>query len=238
MQAPSTEGEAYGRWLTGCPTCRNTGPSNRATRLTRGAFFRRGPDLTEEIETVTERKRALRATLIAERARLSTEERAERSRRIAERAIRFPFVSEAHLVALYAPLGTEVDALELSRLLGSARTVYPRALRGSHRLAFARCTPRELVRGAFGAREPPASAVAVELAEVDCVVLPGIGFSEKGHRLGRGGGFYDATLAGMATARRVGLAFEVQVLKEIPFEPHDARLDAIVTESRTLLFPP
>jgi len=180
----------------------------------------------------------LRATLIAERARLSTEERADRSRKIAERAVRLPFVSEARLVALYAPLGTEVDALEMARLLGSARTVYPRAVRGAHRLAFARCAPRELVRGAFGAREPPASAVGVELAEVDCVVLPGIGFSGLGHRLGRGGGFYDATLAGMPTARRVGLAFEVQVLEEIPFEPHDARLDALVTESRTLLFPP
>ena len=140
-------------------------------------------------------------------------------------------------MALYAPLGTEVDALELARLLSSARTVYPRAVPGSHRLAFARCSPRELVRGALGAREAPASALAVELGTVDCVVLPGIGFSATGYRLGRGGGFYDATLAGMPAARRVGLAFEVQVLDRIPYEPHDARLDALVTESRTLLFP-
>ena len=43
VQAPSFEGEAYGRWCTGCPTCRNTGPNNRATRLTRGAFFSPAP---------------------------------------------------------------------------------------------------------------------------------------------------------------------------------------------------
>jgi len=237
---PSNEGEAYGRWCTGCPTCRNTGPSNRATRLTRGALFfalAGGFDLSAAKESLTERKRALRSTLIAERARLSPEERAARSSIIARRALELPIVAKARIVAVYAPLGTEVDALELASLLGTVRPVYPRSVPGTRRLAFARCSPRELVRGPLGAREPPASAPAVDPADIDCVILPGIGFSEGGHRLGRGGGYYDATLRDMARARRVGLAFDVQLLPQIPSEPHDARLDAIVTESRTLTFP-
>jgi 5-formyltetrahydrofolate cyclo-ligase len=190
-----------------------------------------------EFENTTERKRALRSTLIAERARLSPEERAERSRQVAERALQLPVVSDARLIALYAPLGTEVDALELARLLGTLRPVYPRAVAGSRRLEFARCAPRDLVRGPLGAREPPAEALAVDPADIDCVVLPGIGFSLTGHRLGRGGGYYDATLGEMPAARRIGLAYEVQLLPEVPFEPHDARLDALVTEARTLTFP-
>jgi 5-formyltetrahydrofolate cyclo-ligase len=194
-------------------------------------------DLSDAPETPTQRKRALRSTLIAERARLSVEERAERSLLIAERAARLPFVSGARIVALYAPLGTEVDALELARLLGPVRTVYPRNVPGSRALAFARCQPRELVRGPLGAREPPAAEPAIDPADVDCVVMPGIGFSTSGHRLGRGGGYYDATLRDMPGARRVGLAFDVQLLEELPLESHDARLDAIVTESRTLTFP-
>lgn len=188
------------------------------------------------MESPTERKRALRSTLIAERARLSPEERAERSRRIAERAARLPLVQEAPVVALYAPLGTEVDALELARLLGAGRTVYPRSVPGARRLEFAHCAPRELVRGPLGAREPPPSAGAVDLGSIGCVVLPGIGFSASGYRLGRGGGYYDSTLREMPGARRVALAFELQLLDELPLEPHDARLDAIVTESRTLTF--
>ena len=192
--------------------------------------------MSVEHESPTERKRALRSTLIAERGRLSTEERADFSRRIAERAMQLPWLAAARVVALYAPLGTEVDALELARALGALRAVYPRTVPGSRRLEFARCAPRDLVRGPLGAREPPADAKAVDPGEIGCVFLPGIGFSLAGHRLGRGGGYYDATLEEMPAARRVGLAFEVQLLPELPAEPHDARLDALVTEARTLTF--
>jgi 5-formyltetrahydrofolate cyclo-ligase len=140
------------------------------------------------------------------------------------------------MVALYAPLGTEVDALELARLVGSLRTVYPRTVPGSRRMDFAHCAPRELVRGPLGTREPPRDAPSVDPASIDCIVLPGIAFSEKGHRLGRGGGYYDATLSEFPAAQRVGIAFEVQILPEVPHEGHDAALDAVVTESRALLF--
>lgn len=192
--------------------------------------------MTADTESPTERKRALRSTLIAERARLSPEERADRSRIIAERADKLEMVAGARLVALYAPLGTEVDALELARLVGGLRTVYPRSVAGSRRLEFARCAPRDLVRGPLGAREPPAEARAVDPAEIQCVILPGIGFSLDGYRLGRGGGYYDATLREMPRARRVALAFDVQVLNQVPAEVHDIRLDALVTETRTLTF--
>lgn len=192
--------------------------------------------MTADTESPTERKRALRSTLIAERARLSPEERADRSRIIAERAEKLEMVAGARLVALYAPLGTEVDALELARLLGGLRAVYPRSVAGSRRLEFARCAPRDLVRGPLGAREPPNDARAVDPGDIQCVILPGIGFSLDGFRLGRGGGYYDATLREMPGARRVALAFDVQVLPEVPAEVHDVRLDALVTETRTLTF--
>lgn len=143
------------------------------------------------------------------------------------------------MVALYAPLGTEVDALEIARraLARGASVVFPRAVAGERRLAFARCAPEELVRGPFGAAEPPAGAPEVPLDEVPCVVVPGLAFSLGGLRLGRGGGHYDTTLAAMPRAVRVGVGYEVQVVPDLPREPHDASLDAIVTESRTLIFP-
>ncbi len=211
--------------------------ARRVSTFTIGERRSRGDHLTGGPESATERKRALRSTLIAERARLSPDERAERSRRIAERAARLPMGEQPTLVALYAPLGTEVDALELARLLGPVRAVYPRSVPGSRLLEFARCEPRDLVRGPLGAREPPPSAAAVQRESVGCVVLPGIGFSADGYRLGRGGGYYDSTLRDMPGARRVALAFDLQLLDRIPLESHDVRLDAIVTESRIILVP-
>jgi 5-formyltetrahydrofolate cyclo-ligase len=188
---------------------------------------------------MSEAKRALRSELIALRARLSPEERAARSLSIADRVEEVPAFRAARILALYAALGTEVDCAEIARrALGrGVQVVFPRTLPRERRLAFARCAPAALVRGALGAGEPPPGAAEVDPDEVDCVVVPGVAFSEDGTRLGRGGGHYDATLEAMPRAARVGVGYEVQVVPSLPREPHDATLDVLVTEARTLLFP-
>ncbi|HTN53304.1 MAG TPA: 5-formyltetrahydrofolate cyclo-ligase [Anaeromyxobacter sp.] len=189
------------------------------------------------VDPVGDAKRALRTQLIAVRARLAQDERIRWSRAIAARLVELPQVRSARTVALYAPLGTEVDALDLvPRLLErGARVLFPRAM-PDRLLAFAPCTPAELVRGPLGAREPPSSAPGVALAEIECVVMPGVAFSLDGLRLGRGGGYYDSTLKAMPRAARVGVAFEAQVVAALPREPHDVTLDALVTEERLLHF--
>jgi 5-formyltetrahydrofolate cyclo-ligase len=103
-------------------------------------------------------------------------------------------------------------------------------------MGVARCTPAELVQGRFGAREPPPGRGGVPLTEVDCVIVPGLAFAPDGRRLGRGGGHYDATLAAMPRALRVGVAFDAQLVRAVPHEAHDAFLDALATESRLLTF--
>jgi 5-formyltetrahydrofolate cyclo-ligase len=183
-------------------------------------------------------KRALRAELIASRARLSIEERARRSLAVAERLAALPLFRDARVVALYAPLGTEVDSTEMARavLARGGEVAYPRTVPGERRLVFARCDRAELVKGPLGAGEPPPDAREVPLDALGCVVTPGVAFSEDGVRLGRGGGYYDATLRLAPRVPRVGVAFDVQLVAALPREPHDAQLDAIVTESRTLRF--
>jgi 5-formyltetrahydrofolate cyclo-ligase len=189
--------------------------------------------------TPFERKRALRVELVARRAQLGADERAAHAAAIAARIGDLSAFRDAGTVALYAALGAEVDATRITgaALVRGARVVFPRAVPGSRRLAFARCDPADLVRGPLGVAEPPPGAPEVDLAEIGCVVLPAVAFSLDGLRLGRGGGYYDATLAAMPGAARVGVAFELQIVPVLPREPHDVRLDAVVTEARTLLFP-
>ncbi len=237
---PSSEGEAYGRWCTGCPTCRNTGPSNRATRLYAGALFLPAEAAlsgTREIEA-SEEKRALRAALVAARRALPAAERLEKSRTIAARLDEVPAFRSARTLAVYSALGAEVDTAVIAAraLARGALLVFPRVVPGDRRLAFGRCAPDALACGPLGALEPPADAAEVPRDAVDAVLLPGVAFSADGHRLGRGGGYYDATLEAMPRAARIGLGFELQVVPALPFEAHDARLDALVTEARTLLF--
>jgi len=183
-------------------------------------------------------KQALRKVLLAARASLPAADRAERSRRIAEHLLSFPPFLAARTVALHAALGAEADPSPLAAALRArgVRVVYPRARAGERVLGFAEAAPESLVRGPLGAPEPPPGAPEIAPAELDALVLPGVGFSTDGHRLGRGGGYYDATVAAIPRALRVGLAFDVQLVAELPREPHDARLDAVATETRLLVF--
>jgi 5-formyltetrahydrofolate cyclo-ligase len=187
---------------------------------------------------MSETKRALRSRMIAVRARLSADERAAAAHAVAERVEHVARVRAARVVALYAAMGAEVDAGALAPRLRArgVAVVWPRARAGERRLAFALAEPAELVAGPLGALEPPAGAREVALDDIDCFVVPGVAFSEDGHRLGRGGGYYDATLGLAPRAARVGLAYDAQLVPTLPTEPHDAAMDAVVTEARTLLF--
>lgn len=188
----------------------------------------------------TDSKAALRAELLAARTRLAPERRAVLSREVAARAVALSSFERARTVALYAPMGAEVDPAEIARRAISLgkRVAFPRLADGARALEFAACAPEELSPGALRTREPPASAAAVALDEIDLVLVPGVGFDPEGRRLGRGRGHYDATLAALpASASRVGLAFELQIVPRLPHEAHDELLDAVVTDSRVLVPP-
>lgn len=86
-----------------------------------------------------------------------------------------------------------------------------------------------MIPGEFGAAIPAEGA----WIEPELLIVPMLAFDARGYRLGYGGGFYDRTLA-MLRARRptkaVGFAFAAQEMPEVPTEPTDERLDAVVTE--------
>jgi 5-formyltetrahydrofolate cyclo-ligase len=195
--------------------------------------------LSGKVDLATgEEKRALRTALLAARTAIPPAERLERSLLIATRLEDVPAFRGARTLALYAALGAEVDPSEVASRARSrgVELVFPRVIPGERRLAFARCAPDALVVGPLGALEPPPDAPELPGEEVDCFLVPGVAFTEDGHRLGRGGGYYDATLAAMPRATRVGVAFDLQLVPALPSEAHDARLDALVTEARVLLF--
>ena len=87
-----------------------------------------------------------------------------------------------------------------------------------------------LGEGPFGTRHPEPHEPVVP----DVVVLPCLGFDERGHRLGYGGGYYDRTLAGLHDALTVGVAFEACAMRGFEEQPHDRPLDWVITERRAL----
>jgi len=186
-------------------------------------------------------KRALREAAAAARRLLPAEERAASSVAIQERLVALPIFLRAATVGLYAPIGAEVDTAAIARaaLRQGKELAFPRLAPDRPGLDFAACSPEELVPAALGTREPPPDATPVAGAALDLLLVPGVAFDLRCHRLGRGRAYYDATLAALPPSTlRVGLAFEVQIVPAVPLEAHDQPLDAVITEARVILRDP
>jgi 5-formyltetrahydrofolate cyclo-ligase len=180
-------------------------------------------------------KSALRRQLRARLAAIRPEERATASARFRDQVLRFPGWHQANLILLYAPMPGELD-VEL---------LWPDALSAGKSLCFPRFVPatgifearlvqdpvNDLLPGAFGIREPTSAAVVLPLNRLDLVLVPGLGFTPDGHRLGRGRGYYDRLLA-KVRGLKCGVGFDQQLVETIPCEPHDITLDCILTPTR------
>ena len=90
-------------------------------------------------------------------------------------------------------------------------------------------TESDLTEGPFQLMQPAAEAKDL-IPHV--VFVPLVGFTSDGHRLGQGGGHYDRWLESYRGRTKVGLAWDVQLVETLPLEPHDQKLDAVVTPTR------
>ena len=175
-----------------------------------------------------ERFRHVRQSLAAE---VRAEASAQIARRLAE-VVGERLDGPADTVALFWPLPGEVDLRALAESLrASGVTVALPAVAGRRQLAWRAFEGTDhLADGPWGLREPADHAAPVDPARLAVVAVPGLAFGRDGSRLGTGGGFYDAALAQTA-ALRVGVAFAATLTAAVPSEPHDERLDAVVTEA-------
>lgn len=143
---------------------------------------------------------------------------------------------------VYVDFRSEVETrlliTELLRL--GKRVVVPVTLVKEKRLLLVaiRNVAEDLVPGYCSIPEPRMELRKSNLvagSEVETIILPGSVFDERGGRLGYGGGYYDRFMVYEAPqARRIGLAFELQMVEKLSLQDHDELLDLIVTEKRII----
>jgi 5-formyltetrahydrofolate cyclo-ligase len=192
-------------------------------------------------------RKQIRARMRALRAAIPPASRAKRDAEIVARLCALPEVAGARRIALFVPMEdrSEIDLRPLdARWRAEGRHVlYPRlsevvreagqppSLNGE----LSPASLAELVASDAGFLEPPASARAASRGEVDVVVVPALAVSATGHRLGYGGGFYDRILPVYCPpASAVVVAYDFQLLAELPVFEWDFPCDVVVTDRRTL----
>jgi len=178
-------------------------------------------------------KTALRQKIRAALEKISTAVRAVESIELCERLK--PQLQSARTILFFAPLPGELDLWPL--LEEAAREGKKVALpwfdpvAQTYRARRVENLTREIVTGKFGVREPAASCVEIPLDRFDLALVPGVAFDLSGNRLGRGQGHYDRLLAKISGVK-CGVSYDFQLVGEIPNEPHDARVDFVLTPVR------
>lgn len=187
-------------------------------------------------------KAAIRREYLAARQALSAAEWAERSRAVLERLASVAEFRDATTVLTYvSSKDNEVDtqASIESMLTRGVCVVVPIAGEDC-RLTWSRLESlSELGPGRFGILEPlPEFVRPTDPPDSAVVLVPGIAFTRDGYRIGYGGGYFDRFLADFGGVS-IGLAFDLQILQRETtdaaslFQPHDAPVDIVVTESST-----
>ncbi len=139
-------------------------------------------------------------------------------------------LGDVQVVMCYWPLPDEVDIRPLiNRLVAKGTTVLLPKVTDDVTMTLHRYTSSEdLAEGAFHIMEPTGKPFT-DWQQIDTILVPGVAFDAAGHRLGRGRGYYDRFLATCRQARKVGVCFPFQRVKEVPVEEHDVRMDDIIS---------
>jgi len=184
---------------------------------------------------VREQKAAIRARVRDQVKLLTPVERAAASSQVFSRLRREAVWREAKTVLLYSPLADELDIRSLLQdaLMVGKTVALPRFEEKEGAYAACRVTDldRDLRLGRFEVNEPKPGCPVIPLNRLDFVAVPGVAFTVDGCRLGRGKGVYDRLLASVRGIK-CGIAFDRQIVEHIPVEPHDVRLDYLLTPTR------
>lgn len=165
---------------------------------------------------------------------LTPAQRRAASKRLARRVRRLAAYRRARWILVYLALETEVDTRPMiaQALADGKRVAAPMTLttRRMIRLAELTSLTRGLVAGPHGITQPdPRRARRVDPGVLDLALIPGLAFDARGHRLGRGGGYYDRFLATLPrTIPRVGLAFRCQRVRHLPRASHDQPVTTVL----------
>ena len=147
------------------------------------------------------------------------------------------FFSKSKVIAAYYPILNEVQTFRIIRecLLVKKTVCLPKLL--DKKIVFFSITNlNDLETGSFNIKEPLLNKDNI-CEEIDTVITPGIVFDRCGYRIGYGKGYYDRYLKHFSKhdSNAVGLGYEFQLMELIPYESHDVKLNALVTDKEVIL---
>jgi len=184
-------------------------------------------------------KQEIRNKVLAERDKLSLQEINLKSEEIKKNLWTVPEFIDSETIFLFVHFRSEVRTIPIIEkcLEEHKKVILPLTNVHNKKLILYFINDLNHLReGAYGILEPdPKKNVIANPEDIDCAIIPGSAFDLKGGRMGYGGGFYDRVIPLLKKeTSRIALAFELQIIDEVPMGYFDQRVDIIVTEKRII----
>ena len=196
--------------------------------------------LIKMLSAIHSLKRSLRKELKARIKRMPDDQKREESLKIAKKVLNLKAYQESSRVSVYLSMPSEVDTTEiLNHIFDQGKKCYV-PLYTSEDMKMVRLKDlndyNSLPLTSWNIKQPNENEVreiAIESGGLDMVIVPGLGFTSDGLRIGRGKGYYDNYLKKHfekigKKPLTVGLAFSVQICNEIPYTDNDVKLDMVL----------
>ena len=182
--------------------------------------------------SVSIEKAALRKHLLEKRDATSAELQDITSEKIHKNLKKNSSFINAQNIACYFPIGSEVKThdIMLDILKQGKNLLLPRIVDDNIQFYIV-SNLEKLEKGRFDIMEPKDSCERTK--KIDCVLIPTVGVSKSGVRLGYGHGYYDRFLSS-TDAMKISLTYSKQIVKSIPSDSHDIKIDWIVTEDENI----
>ncbi len=160
----------------------------------------------------------------------------EKSERIRNSLKKLGEYKDAKTILFYVSIEKEVSTREIiaEAISDGKSVVVPKVNHKTKIMTLHRISHlEELSPGYIGILEPIGKPEVFPTSGIDLAVIPGIAFDERGHRLGRGGAFFDRLLKHVECPK-IALGFDFQIIDSIPTLPHDVPIDVVITEKRVI----
>jgi 5-formyltetrahydrofolate cyclo-ligase len=188
-------------------------------------------------------KSDIRKYILSRRDSIREEIRKDKDREIKERLLALSEFKASHKILLYASFRSEVDTFDLLKycVAHGKVVVLPKVDKQDNELKLYEIKDTgELISGYLGISEPDVPEDRLMNVEhMDLILVPGVAFDEKCNRLGYGKGFYDKLLSGVRgqgsrVKGLIAMAYEEQIVEALLSEPHDIKMDKIITDKRII----
>lgn len=183
-------------------------------------------------------KSELRSSMKSRLAALTPQEYRDLNQSLYSKFLQSKILDNTNNIMIYYSVRNEVNTLAIIGYL----------LEAGKKVALPVCTPEcdlqaavindlnQLQPAPFGLMEPKPGGALLDYEKIELIIIPGIAFDVKGNRLGHGKGYYDRFLSKAPNIFKLGLAYDFQLIPEIPTEEHDVKMNGLLTPTRYLKF--